>query len=214
MLTGAIPVASPNMSSLEQTCGPASCMHRGSKYGQSDEATASTATLRGTSSKVVPSEPCPPVSPKGFQPEMYGVEICDMQREGQKVMEDANHFSLSLLNLPHAYSHLEQAGRQADTTPGLIWTSRPKLCTWKVQEDSMGSDHFPVGVTVRTRGNKSERGAQKRLLRPALGSLQRYAQYTVSASECIRPGQAMTVVVCQKTIRIWTGICCVYGTAS
>lgn len=133
---------------------------------------------------------------------------------GRKVMEDANHFSLSLLNLPHAYSHLEQAGRQADTTPGLIWTSRPKLCTWKVQEGSMGSDHFPIGVTVRTRGNKSERGAQKRLLRPALGSLQRYAQYTVSASECIRPGQAMTVVVCQKTIRIWTGICCVYGTAS
>lgn len=82
MLTGAIPVASTNMSSLEQTCGPASCMHRGSKYGQGDEATASTVTMRGTSSKVVPSEPCPPVSPRGFQLEMYGVEICNMQREG------------------------------------------------------------------------------------------------------------------------------------
>lgn len=67
------------------------------------------------------------------------------------MMEDDNNFSLSLLNLLHAYSHLEQAGRQADTTPGLIWTSRPKLCTWKVQEGSMGSDHFPRGVTVRCR---------------------------------------------------------------
>lgn len=84
MLTGAIPVASPNVSSLEQTRGPASCMHRRSKYGRSDKATASTVVLHRTSSKVVPSEPCPPVSPRGFQLEMHSVEICDMQREGQE----------------------------------------------------------------------------------------------------------------------------------
>lgn len=68
---------------------------------------------------------------------------------GRKVMEDANHICLFLLNLPHVYTRIEQTSRQADTTPDLTWTSRPKLCTWKVLEDPVGSDHLPIVVTVK-----------------------------------------------------------------
>ncbi|KAH9375469.1 hypothetical protein HPB48_008508 [Haemaphysalis longicornis] len=81
-------------------------------------------------------------------------------RRGRKVMEDADHLGLSLLNLPHVYTRIGQTSRQADTTPDLTWTSRPQLCTWKVLEDPMGSDHLPIVVTIKTGSKKSGRGAQ------------------------------------------------------
>ncbi|KAH9363877.1 hypothetical protein HPB48_004108 [Haemaphysalis longicornis] len=83
-------------------------------------------------------------------------------RSGRKVMEDANHFGLSLLNLPHVYTRIGETSRQADTAPDLTWTSKPQQGTWKVPEDPMGSDNPPIVVIITTGSNKSGKGHKQR----------------------------------------------------
>ncbi|KAG0427059.1 hypothetical protein HPB47_025876 [Ixodes persulcatus] len=75
---------------------------------------------------------------------------------GRRIMEDASKYDLSLLNTPQMHTRLGQTWRQADTTPDLTWATLPKLCTWSVLEDCLGSDHFPICIRVR-HGSKATR---------------------------------------------------------
>ncbi|KAG0411791.1 hypothetical protein HPB47_011087 [Ixodes persulcatus] len=55
---------------------------------------------------------------------------------------------MELLNdpeIPTRYGH----GRQGDTTPDLTWGSRNARTDWEVSMDAMGSDHFPILVTLK-----------------------------------------------------------------
>ncbi|KAM7297104.1 hypothetical protein ISCGN_022257 [Ixodes scapularis] len=57
-------------------------------------------------------------------------------------------------NIPTRYGH----GRQGDTTPDLTWGSRNARTDWEVHMDAMGSDHFPILVTLKNvRGKNNQK---------------------------------------------------------
>ncbi|KAG0445102.1 hypothetical protein HPB47_023391 [Ixodes persulcatus] len=64
---------------------------------------------------------------------------------------------MELLNdpeIPTRYGH----GRQGDTTPDLTWGSRNARTDWEVSMDAMGSDHFPILVTLKNvRGTNNQK---------------------------------------------------------
>ncbi|KAH6945930.1 hypothetical protein HPB50_010750 [Hyalomma asiaticum] len=81
---------------------------------------------------------------------------------GRRLMEDFDRYGLTLLNLPEAHTRLGQDARQADTTPDLTWSSKPRTCHRKLLEDPLGSDHLPIAITVKNNGVSCRNSSHKR----------------------------------------------------
>lgn len=76
---------------------------------------------------------------------------------GKHIMADATAYGLTLLNAPLTHTRLGQTQKQADTTPDLSWVSHSKLARWETYEDTLGSDHLPILIHLRTGGQRLQR---------------------------------------------------------
>lgn len=60
---------------------------------------------------------------------------------------------LQLLNEPGRPTRVGQSPREANTTPDLTWTTRGSRARWRLVDDTMGSDHYPVEIEIPSAKN-------------------------------------------------------------
>ncbi|KAG0427501.1 hypothetical protein HPB47_025453 [Ixodes persulcatus] len=69
-------------------------------------------------------------------------------RKGRDIAEAMEEIGLTLRNESGVKTRLAKQARQHDTTPDLTWASKSLPLRWTPWRDNLGSDHYPIDVTV------------------------------------------------------------------
>ncbi|KAG0415106.1 hypothetical protein HPB47_007719 [Ixodes persulcatus] len=80
----------------------------------------------------------------------------DETKKGQDIYEEYSSAGLTLLNDQRERTRVGQSERQQDSTPDLTITTNFTVAEWRREEDTWGSDHYPITVGIK------ENGADKR----------------------------------------------------
>ncbi|KAG0417176.1 hypothetical protein HPB47_005832 [Ixodes persulcatus] len=69
-------------------------------------------------------------------------------RKGRDIAEAMEEIGLTLRKESGVKTRLAKQARQHDTTPDLTWASKSLPLRWTPWRDNLGSDHYPIDVTV------------------------------------------------------------------
>lgn len=72
-------------------------------------------------------------------------------RRGKSLKRTLSNRQWTLLNDPTTPTRVGQRQIEKDTSPDLAWTRNIKHVEWTVTDDTLGSDHFPIRITIMSK---------------------------------------------------------------